>query len=412
MDNQKYANFDTSFKFTKENPLHDRQYNNMNDPPSICIDDMDNMDDIDLNIESDPYGLPDGYHTGDEHADDEEEEEVYHQIPPDDYVHLSEEVLHEIDLNSNDETDNKLCITFHNGSTEIDGPYETRVLYKHSRKLHYFDTQLILEFLSNRKHNMKVESSLTQKIRIEGTYNDIRYELVVIPKDCYVILTNLNIPDANDIDAIPNDTYLVYQETSNPTLCIYTLILMACYSCDTDSKLFDIMRDIKIPSSHLEFKNYYCDDLTVLVVSSYYEYQWFDISDVCSRIIPTFINEISTSMSQLHNSTDIMKPDTLAKLADMEHYYKLIMDLDNKLIPFKKEKTPGELLEAKIGELSYFIIKENNTLFSFAYDNFGSYQKNILPEKYLKYFQFISKKLHEIRTKMLVIHSPIRHSIL
>ena len=265
-------------------------------------------------------------------------------------------------------------IKFYNGIKEINGPYETKVVIKNNKKdLTYFDTQCLIDLLTNDDTDMDYSYGIHT---FHGKCGNEQYRLTVNFQQCILEIVNVLVNITSDFTAhtIPSTNYPVYQYTHNPVIVALAGFLIACFT-DAEKRhdAYNILVKVDTIMDKLdETENYYLDDVTILLLSIYKQNYFVKQTDVLRKINDCImetgkkigdlkIEKLGGNNMYCTNAGRFISVDV--RLKDLSRLNKTYIKLEHII---KTLQESDYVLEFKCGGYSYFLIQRGDYIMSFT----------------------------------------------
>jgi hypothetical protein len=312
--------------------------------------------------------------------------------------------------------ENNYKISQVNGIIDIVAPHSTRVIIKNSeRALTYFDTTCLPGILES--SDIKIKGNLYYMIY--GTSHDEKFELILnmYNETLEVRNSELYLGDVSCID-ITKDCYMnviikthhpVYQFTKNKAIILMVLFIISCYTENKKiaynnviyRKLSNIFLNNakKIYKNINPDKNYYLDEMTILILSVYSQGCWIPLNNILN-IVDVKIQEARDTIAQLkmeNLSIPYYNKNAITEcIGFINKYKKRLFAYNNLSEIINGFESTDELLELNCGVKSYFLIRRDGEIMTFVCDNKSNIKYNIIDKHIISAYLSIIHKSKDI----------------
>jgi hypothetical protein len=308
-------------------------------------------------------------------------------------------------------------ITKCNGITEIIAPHSTRVIINNPNyEFTYFDTSCLPNILAS----SSITTDDNNYFTIYGKSNDEEFKLTLNATFGILEIRNekLDLGYVTDIDItnafskkhIIKTHHPAYQYTQNPAIILTVLFMLAYYIDDKKLSYQDLTcplltRAEKICETIEDDDNYYLDEMTILILSIYTQRFWIlqkQVLNIVDNKIFGIHDKISgLQMEQMGNNQFICNGTNgnsqfisiKSKIRECQKQIDTYNDLNR---VFKTFKDTDEILELKIGSMSYFLLKRNDTIMTFTSDEYVSTDCKPIDNDIISTYLLVMSKSNDI----------------
>lgn len=265
----------------------------------------------------------------------------------------------------------------YHGITEVYAPHETRMYVRSAKNTEgYFSLDAITAILTEKDTTVSIDShgiyNITGKYQGELFVINLSHKEDILEISLMGVAKNVNFEIREDL--IPTTDHPFRQETENPAIILYVLMLLVCYQEVSNEQLRDLILTMENISDRMNsLDEYYLNDLLILVLSVYSFRTWYPIKTITDEVIPAKMRQLKDQIYSLEQDISKIDPKTThpvdlnkkARHKSLElHYskYNSILNIFNQI------DESAQIQELKVGIKSYFILLKNDKIYTFNID--------------------------------------------